>query len=191
MHWITNAFSKRATKIPNGSSHASRDALWFKTLWVQKERGLGGVLLALAVAMGVYANEWSEQEALLRWEKTHLPSSRVIQYAMESRRMVWLQDPSKVHRGLKSLPVSADEKGTFWFNEKGWVVFFSQTPEMLIPQLYCFRCEEGGDQWSPMGRGWTGFENTMLRIDQWMESLPLRPQRVAPRVFLDPRAIVY
>jgi hypothetical protein len=191
MHWIASAFSKRKTKVPKGPSHASRHAAWIQTLWTQKERGLGGIFLLLAVAMGMWANEWSEQEAILKWEKTHLPSLKVIQHALESRGMVWLRDSAKIHRCLKSLPTSVDEKGAFWLHDKGWVVFFSQTPEMLIPQLYCLNCHEIGGQWSSMGRGWSGFENTMVQLDQRMKSLRLLPKNVAPAVFLDPRAILY
>ena len=196
MHRIKFWLQRGISKISKGSRNKGRVSFQslFKVTWENRQKGLGIVLVLFSVLAGNWASNASENAALLKWEKAHLPSLQVLSYAAGNRGMTEMKDIRQIQRCLRSLSVSVDEKGMFWLSEdSNWITYFSGGDEVM-PQVYCLICSLPPSKWSPMGIGWRGLEETMASVDAQIETGRLRiPSKKSPsvRTKKDLRAIEY
>jgi hypothetical protein len=161
-------------------------------LWRQRNRLASGTFFVAAIILGLWANELAEADALARWERMHLPSERIIQFALGSRNFHSVRDENQMQKILRSIPSRLDESGAFWLSENAnWVVFYAAPDQAVQAQLYCFRCETLPKQWKPVGLGWRGLEETMQEIDKNLDFLKPVLLKKVKAGWRDSREIVY
>jgi len=162
-----------------------------KKLWFQ-ERLLGAASLVLSVLLGFHANSISEREAIQRWERSHLPSSSIVRFALTSQGWQEIQDQKKIEKLMRSIPVTLDEGGSIWnSSDWNWILFYSHSIDLLQVQFYCYHCSEFPKIWTPLGIGWMGFEKALEGVRLKLESeKTLLPKKIwAP--WKDPREIIF
>ncbi len=140
----------------------------------QRSRLASAGFILTAIGLGAWANTLSQSEAILKWERTHLPSDRVFQHALRSRGMTLVQDIHEVQRALRALPVSFDQKGSVWSSvDSNWIVFYSDLDRVIQAQVFCLICSVRPNQWKAMGIGWRGLELALDALDEMNEKRSL------------------
>ena len=105
--------------------------------WKFRRRCLGGVLLAAALWIGNWANEVSRTEAELKWERTHLPTDRVLDFALGSRGVETSPGCQTASKGKLLFAVESG-RGGFCVVERGcWMdgFFFRVRGKLAGPNL--------------------------------------------------------
>ena len=185
----------RSTKSENPLKRERVKALW---------SALG--LLVGSCILGVWAHEMTQTESLLRWEKSHLPSTYIVQKSLQTLGFFSVSDFKKVTRLLRSLSLSTDESGGFWVStDHHWVAYYGEDPTLgneLRFQFYCktdqaLQNSSSPLSWMPLNRGWKGLEE-VLKVLEKKGAPPLSvkegsfgPKRGKKPVFRDPREIIY
>jgi hypothetical protein len=127
-----------------------------------QERFLSISSLVSAICLGTCAHRASENEALQRWERTHLPSDRIVQQSIRSYGWGSMDHSKTIEKLVRTIPASLDEKGSVWASDNwNWILFFSSHSELVQPQFYCLHCAKVPTNWLPVGVGWKGLELTL------------------------------
>ena len=148
----------------------------------------------MALVLGVWAHSSSQAEAVLNWERTHLPSDGMVQLALKSRGFRLLEEGKPLQKVLRSLPVSLDQKGSFWAtSDLNWVAYYADPEQVTQTQIFCWECATPPTPWQPSGLGWRGLE-TLLK-DIAIKFTSHRPAVKATargsHLWRDPREVVY
>ncbi len=169
-----------------------------------RSRIVGLTYFMVSIILGLFAFTLTREEAIEYWERTFLPSERVIRFALGSRGLRAAREGHPLQRGLRALPSSLDEKGSIWVSaDPIWVAAFlpSHSDSDVQPVVYCLDlkmckncpedCRIPPKNWQPMGRGWRAMDKVIDQIDG---DLRLRKEKIgAPWVKIrrDPREILY
>jgi len=166
-----------------------------------RTRFIGITYFGVSVALGWVAFTLSREEAIEYWERTFLPSERVIRFALGSRGLAGASEGYPLQKALRSLPSSLDERGSIWFSaEPIWVAAFlpsaatqasGEDSSSVQARVYCLDCKNFPKNWHPLGLGWRALDKVIDQID-----IELRQKKgikmIAPRKLQrDPREIVY
>ena len=142
--------------------------------------------------LGIWANGVSENSAILKWEKAHPPSLKIVDYVSQAKQMQHMSDPFLLQKSLRALSVNTDERGSFWLGmDSYWLVYFLDEGPPLV---YCLNCKEVPKKWMPLGIGWKGFEKGMELIEQEkdrLKAISTSKKNQNSTQFYDPRAIHY
>jgi hypothetical protein len=159
-----------------------------------RTRLIGIAYFGVSIALGFAAFTFSRVEAIEYWERTFLPSERVIRFALGSRGLVPAAEGYQAQRVLRSLPSSLDEKGSIWMStDPIWVAAFLPSKEDTSIQVltYCLDCKNFPKNWQPMGIGWRAMDKAIEQIDRGLKGR--KEVKTAPlsKIRSDPREIVY
>lgn len=169
-----------------------------------RSRIVGLTYFVISVILGLFAFTLTREEAIEYWERTFLPSERVIRFALGSRGLKAASEGHPLQRGLRALPSSLDEKGSIWLSaDPIWVAAFlsSHSDSEVQPVVYCLDrkmckncledCRIPPKNWQPMGRGWRAMDKVIDQIDG---DLRLRKEikgGLSVKTRRDPREILY
>ncbi|MEO5968901.1 MAG: hypothetical protein ABIQ95_03165 [Bdellovibrionia bacterium] len=159
-----------------------------------RTRLVGIAYFAISVVLGFAAFTLSREEAIEYWERTFLPSERVIHFALGSRGLIPATEGYHSQKALRSLPSSLDEKGSFWLNtDPVWVaVFLPSDKDFGIHAVaYCHDCKNFPRNWQPMGIGWRAMDKVIEQIDKGLRHRKDVKRVLLPKFQDDPREIVY
>jgi hypothetical protein len=166
--------------------------------WIRFKRIiLGACLLLAALLAGNKANQLSQQNALLTWELKHAPSAKIWRETLSSHGYKQIQKPELVQRIVRSLPltISPDEQNSIWITQDKTVVALmaplaDPRKMMLYSRTTDFKAKPLG--WTPLGKGWRGFEKTIRALEEVDKSTPNPSLTIRHRPkALDPLAIQY
>lgn len=186
---IRKGFWRRISSLSDWSEEKLRNPL-AKKVWIFRKRCLGAIFVGTAIWLGVWANEVSQLEAKMKWEKTHLPTEQILDFALGSRGMKQVRDLKLLQRATYTLPARLDELGAVWLSEgANWLAFFTGSEENTQVKIYCQPCTMQPRIWQPKGVGWRGLELALQEIDRRIgERQGVTPKK---RIERDPREIVF
>ena len=165
-------------------------------LWRYRRWGASAGFLLAAIFLASWAHSSSQAEAVLNWERTHVPSEKLVQVALQSRGLRRMEEGKVLNKVLRELPVSLDEKSAIWMtSDSNWVAYYLDPDQATQAQVFCLECSTPPSPWQPVGLGWQGLEAALVGLDQRLASYrapaKAKGERVRPKVWRDPRAVVY
>lgn len=186
--------SRRIREIPTTIKNAVGAHCQAERIWSTYRKCFGVASFLLSIFLGMVANSYSEQEALKRWEKNHVPSYSVVQFAMGSRGLMLNQNLSITQKLMRSLPTNLDDPGSFWMSQdSSWFAYYGNSNQQAQVQFYRMGSSSLPHHWIPMGVGWRALEKSIDAVDRVKlsnQSRKIHPaQRAKQR--LDPRQLVY
>lgn len=201
LYWIRSWFTGRVQAISGYVRAVFVSSRQFKiqglkirrdTLWKPRKRLFSALLLGSSLLLGVWANELSELEAIKKWERTHLPSERLFEFAMGSRGLRGVSEPRQLQKLIRSITTHLDATGSVWLSsDLNWVAFYSNPDQGIQVQFYCLECLKLPQNWQPVGIGWLALEQVTGVLDQRKSEIHLSAVRNPKTVFRDPREVVY
>ena len=161
-----------------------------------RRRRLGLALLVLSLGLGAWAYEASTDDALWGWKSRHFPSNDAWSSALGSRGYQSVTQADRLNRVLRTLPSQLDVSGSVWSTtDQNWIAIYPRDAGegTGAPVLYCYLCEELPLAWNPEGRGWDGFDQTIIKMDRGLPALRGRkPKKSQKREeYHDPRELRY
>ena len=161
------------------------------------------LLFILSLTLGVWAYQVTQSESILQWERTHIPSTYLVQRTLQGLGFSHVSDLKLITRLFRSLSLSTDELGGVWMSsDHHWVAYYGEDPknrDELSFEFYCEICTSPVTSlhWQPLERGWRGFEEVLRILERKKprvlvsKELPKRAKKRGKPVFRDPREIIY
>ena len=120
-----------------------------------RRRFAGAALILVSIALGTWARDLAQAEALGSWLRLHPPSNLAWKHALESRQYRALTDPPALQRAARTLPSLVDEEGSVWASaDARWIAIYQKQDDGLGSAVYCLSCSGAPAGWQPLGRGW-------------------------------------
>lgn len=149
-------------------------------------------LLSLSAMLAFWAHRLTLAEAILAWKRDHPPDCGIWSHALQSRGYRQVEDILKIHRALRTLPLTLDHEGSAWISDnRAWIALFCGNSEDGSPEVFAAkaRLPKPPDGWTPAGSSWDGLEE-ILRLTE-TRPLPPPPRGNQPGNQIDPRSIQY
>jgi hypothetical protein len=192
LHRFQSGILNRVQEVQERASKRSKALT--DSIPLRRQRQIKGFgLLVAAGVLGIWANEITQKDTLLRWEKTHLPPKEIMSYALGSRGLQEINDVKTLQQASRYLPSNLDEAGMIWISpHSNWVTYYFAKDEMIQTTLYCLECSEIPRKWTPVGLGWKGLELALKIVDQAKGELKkASPPKKDRRPYRDPKELLY
>ena len=179
---LRSDFRGRAKEISRNSPERK------STCW----REISGAALALAALfLGVYANQWSEIEAISNWKKTHLPSFQLVGVLLHSQGLI-LDEKNVLTNNVKRL--LADRKtsaGLFLLSRDASAVAFDPGKSLGEVLVYRTLQNESRDDWRAVGSGYEGLEFCLNQLVHKTKPAIFRSLKKKGPPLRDPREVFF
>ncbi len=188
--WSHFRFKSRILERISALSHRVKEKFWLSS----RPLVLGGIYLFLSVVLGLAAFRWTQDQVLSQWRQTHVPKITFVRTVLTSLGGKEVTQLDSKQRVLRSLPVSTDMTGRFWFtSDLDWVVVFYEEDAGSELKTFCRFCRPKPQNWTPTSIGWEGFEQVVKELEERLKTERRlvgnpRSNQVRER---DPREIVY
>lgn len=151
------------------------------------------VFILGSIAIGLLASQWSERDAVLKWEKAHFPNFNNLNALISPYGYREFTHSEQLEGIMSRIPSEMESARFLWASSDfEWLFYGVLDGTTLESHVFCKQCEFPPESWELQGVGWVGLQ----RLLESVEKIPTdrktlsTQSKKAPQA-RDPREIVY